>query len=62
MYTQNTNEQKDEDELLAVNWHLEPVCNYTCDFCYAPLIEQRKPPRLDEAPGVTLIPRRLSHE
>ena len=53
MYTQKTNEQKDEDELLAVNWHLESACNYACDFCYAPLIAQRKLPRLVEAPGLT---------
>ena len=53
METQITNEQKDEDELLAVNWHLESACNYACDFCYAPLIEQRKLPRLVEAPDLT---------
>jgi radical S-adenosyl methionine domain-containing protein 2 len=55
MNIQYTNEERNEDEVLAVNWHLEPACNYACDFCYAPLIEQRKLPRLDEAPGVTLI-------
>jgi len=47
--------QENENQVLAVNWHLEPACNYACDFCYAPLIEQRKLPRLDEASGVTLI-------
>ena len=55
MYILNTDKQENEDEVIAVNWHLEPACNYACDFCYAPLIEQRKFPRLDEAPGVTLI-------
>ena len=48
METQITNEQKYEDELLAVNWHLESACNYACDFCYAPLIEQRKLPHAFE--------------
>ena len=45
--------QENENQVLAVNWHLEPACNYACDFCYAPLIEQRKLPRLVEAPGLT---------
>ncbi len=53
MNIQYTNEERNEDEVLAVNWHLEPACNYACDFCYAPLIEQRKLPRLVEAPGLT---------
>ena len=53
MYILNTDKQENEDEVIAVNWHLEPACNYACDFCYAPLIEQRKLPRLVEASGLT---------
>ena len=56
METQITNEQKYEDELLAVNWHLESACNYACDFCYAPLIEQRKLPGLTDSRSMLRLP------
>ena len=38
----NTNgEEITKNEILAVNWHLEAVCNYGCKFATPP-IEQRK--------------------
>ena len=40
---------------IAVNWHLEAYCNYSCSFCYAPLTEQRLMERLTEEEGIKLI-------
>ena len=44
-----------KDNPLAVNWHLEAYCNYSCKFCYAPLINQRQMPRLSEESGILFI-------
>ncbi|MEO2120205.1 MAG: viperin family antiviral radical SAM protein [Candidatus Poseidoniia archaeon] len=40
---------------IAVNWHLEAYCNYSCSFCYAPLTEQRLMSRLSEEAGISII-------
>jgi radical S-adenosyl methionine domain-containing protein 2 len=39
----------------AVNWHCEPVCNYHCNFCYAPFAEQRKQSKMSKDDGIILI-------
>ncbi len=39
----------------AVNWHCEPICNYNCQFCYAPFAEQRKQSKMTKEEGYTLI-------
>ena len=52
----NTNgEEITKNEILAVNWHLEAVCNYGCKFCFAPLIEQRTRTRLSSETGELIL-------
>ncbi len=40
---------------VAVNWHCEPHCNYSCTFCYAPFLEQKSKPRLSIEQGYSIL-------
>ena len=40
---------------VAVNWHCEPHCNYSCFFCYAPFVEQQRKPRLTIVEGYAVL-------
>lgn len=46
---------KNKEQLLTVNFHLEKTCNYKCKFCYVMPGFERKEEQLNKEKGLELI-------